>query len=51
MFVQLKNDIQRNELKVKDILYNLKRVQNSNDQDLKRKGFILNKGSMSSNMK
>lgn len=51
MFVQLKNDIQRNELKVKDILYNLKRVQNSNDQDLKRKRFILNKGSMSINMK
>lgn len=52
MFIQLKNDIQRNELKVKDILYNLRRVQNNNDQDLKRKGFILNKGSiMSSNMK
>ena len=44
MFKLLKQDIQKNELKVKEILDKLKRTQNNNDADLQKKGFILNKG-------
>ena len=41
MFKNLKNDIRKNELKVKYILYSLIRTQKNNDEDLKRKGFII----------
>lgn len=41
MFKNLKTDIRKNELKVKDILDSLIRTQKNNDEDLKRKGFII----------
>ena len=41
MFKNLKIDVKRNELKIKDILDNLIRTQRNNDEDLKRKRFII----------
>jgi hypothetical protein len=41
MFKNLKIDVKRNELKIKDILDNLIRTQRNNEEDLKRKRFII----------
>lgn len=44
MFKLLKIDIYKNEQKVKEMLDSLKRIQQHNDEDLKRKGFVKNIG-------
>ena len=44
MFKLLKIDIYKSEQKVKEMLDNLKRIQQHNDEDLKRKGFVKNIG-------
>ena len=41
MFRNLRTDIRKNQLKVKEILDDLIRTRHNNDEDLKRKGFII----------
>ena len=41
MFKNLQTDIRKNQLKVKEILDDLIRTRHNNDEDLKRKGFII----------
>ena len=48
-FKKLKNYIKKHELKVKDIIYDLWKLRNNNDENLKRKGFIIRKINIKNN--